>query len=188
MDIKLVQKTIKQGLTGMGSIRKRSSQINEAVPPPTVGNFKDTIILEPEDLIFTIKDSEIPDVRPSLVFEMVNDDKETVTQYMYMNQFSIPFLKYICWKFEVIIYSRIKKNILCQLLNQIQTMDADIKFAAIFGANACANIKLVCEQDYRHNIDLDFLRKSDKSKITNENSIFIGAKIKNIDKILKKKK
>jgi hypothetical protein len=157
MDIRIIQKTIKQGLMKMGTIRRRTSQNSDALSPTSVGDFKDTIVLEPEDLIFTIRDSKIPNRRPSLVFEMVNDNKETVTQFMYMNQFSTPFLKSICEKFEVIIYSRIKKNILSQLLNQIKTMDTGIKFSAVFGANCCANVKLVCEQEFEQNIDLDFL-------------------------------
>jgi hypothetical protein len=157
MDIRIIQKTIKQGLMKMGTIRRQPTHNDGSLSPTTVGDFKDTIVLEPEDLIFTIRDSQIPNMRPSLVFEMVDDNKETVTQFMYMNQFSIPFLKYICEKFEVIIYSRIKKNILSQLLAQIKTMDDGIKFSAIFGANCCANVKLVCEQEFGQNIDLDFL-------------------------------
>ena len=157
MDIRIIQKTIKQGLIKMGTIRRQPGQNNGYLSPTSVGDFKDTIVLEPEDLIFTIRDSMIPNRRPSLVFEMMNDNNKSVTQFMYMNQFSIPFLKSICEKYEVIIYSRIKKNILSQLLNQIKNMDDTIKFSAVFGANCCANVKLVCEQEFGQNIDLDFL-------------------------------
>jgi hypothetical protein len=55
-DIKIIQKTIKQGLSKLGLIKRGRSHNIDIVSPTSVGDFKDTIVLEPEDLIFTIKD------------------------------------------------------------------------------------------------------------------------------------
>lgn len=78
---------------------------------------------------------------------MMDDNREPITQYMYMNRFAIPFLKHICDKFEVIIYSRIRTTILTQIMKQIKSMACEIKFSVVIGANSCANVRLVSDKE-----------------------------------------
>ena len=156
-DIRVIQKTIRQGLTKLGTVKRTRRNNTGGLSPTTAGEYKDTIVLEPEDLIFTIQNSRIPDLPPNLVYDIMNDYGETFTQYMYINRFAISFLKYICENFEVIIYSRIKISTLNQLMKQIKSMAPEIRFSAIIGGNSCANVRLCLDEDSTQNIDFAYL-------------------------------
>lgn len=81
-----------------------------------------TVVIELDDLIFTIRDKPIDDIPPNLVFEQKDETGNLKTSYLYFNQSYKPFLIFLCEKFEVIVYSRLKQNLLNQLLVQIKKM------------------------------------------------------------------
>ena len=105
--------------------------------------YKKTVVLEPEDLIFTILDNQIEGASPNLVFEQKDIDGNMATYYMYLNQSYKPFLHYLCQKFEVIIYSRIKIGLLNQIMNQIKAICPLLSFSTVLGKNSCSYAKLV---------------------------------------------
>lgn len=163
-------------------VEKNSTSVtcNESV------SLKKTLVIEPENLLFTIRDEEIPGVAPNLVFERQGKNGESITQYLYLNQSYKPFLIYICQKFEVVIYSRLKTSLLNQLLTQIKTMVPGLYFSAVIGSSCCLNTKLVYDssiyetgkEDHRGN------ENHQKRRLSN---FSLEVKLKNVDKIIKKR-
>lgn len=149
------------------------------------GNIaKKVIVLEPEDLIFTIQNTEIAGQVPNLVFERVGEKGKMVTQYLYLNQSYKPFLLYLCQNFEVILYSRLKTGLLNQLLSQIKAMVPGLKFSAVVGASCWLNTKLICENpDYVPRSCSNFSEVNSNLPKTIE----INIKLKNVEKIFKKR-
>lgn len=147
---------------------------------------KNTIVIEPEDLIFTLKTREIEGVVPNLVFEQKDKEGKRVTHYLYLNQSFKPFLKYLCSKFEVIIYSRMKTSLLSQLLSQIKTMVPDLNFSAVLGGSAWLNTKLVNTVPKSPDAEDEIEEEADGSKPQKQADTF-DVKIKNVDKIFKKR-
>ena len=131
-DIKEIQKKIKSSSIKHLSLSRQPLDSGSNTDDNENIQYKKTIVLELEDLIFTILDHKVEGVNPNLVFEQRNEEGVMITQYMYMNQSYKPFLLYIWKTFEVIIYSRIKSGLLNQLLNQIKSMCPEIIFFCSF--------------------------------------------------------
>ena len=94
-DIKKIQKRMRNKLTKLVSYQKMRTKSPSVMSNTTLGDCKGTIVIEPNDLIFTVKDCKMSEVEPHLVFETKNEEGEPVTQYMYLNTTAVPFLKFI---------------------------------------------------------------------------------------------
>ena len=176
-DIKRIQKKIRSSsikvwlAMNAPQILASNTDDNEEI------KHKKTVILEPEDIIFTIRDQEIEGSTPNLVFEQKNAEGKLITQYMYLNQSYKPFLIYIWKTFEVIIYSRLKTGLLNQLLTQIKTMWNEVNFSAVLGSNSCFSAKLMMER-----------QDDKKTSFEIDNSLISQTvMIKNITKIVNKR-
>ena len=145
-DIKDIQKQMRNNVLRIPTIQ-RINPVERDSSSKTSDNeasmSKKVIVLEPDNILFTIEDSEIPGLVPNLVFERAGENGQGINQFLYLNQSYKPFLLYICEKFEVVLYSRLKSGILNQLMGQIKTMVPEIKFSAVFGASSCLNTKLI---------------------------------------------
>lgn len=141
--------------------------------------YKKTVVLEPENLIFTLKEQKIEGVVPNLVFEQKNEQGKMITQHMYLNQSYKPFLIYLCKTYEVIIYSRIKIGLLNQLINQIKAICPEVNFSAVLGGNSCFNAKLTADKDHHDKINGDSIPQT-IDPCTNLNFV-----VKNIEKLVK---
>lgn len=144
-------------------------------------HMRKVVVLEPEDLIFTLTENKIDGIVPNLVFEQKNEFGEITTQHMYMNQSFKPFLIYLCKTYDVIIYSRIKVGLLNQLLNQVKTMCPDAHFCAVLGANSCFNAKLTADKADRD------CSSGGGIPPTSESSQNLSFVVKNIEKLVKMK-
>ena len=155
VDIRRMQRKMRTSSIKM-SLNSKSQQAPGSYTNNYEEDIKKTVVLEPEDIIFTILDYELEDSTPNLIFEQKNSEGELVTQYMYMNQSFKPFLIFLWKTFDVIIYSRLKIGLLNQLLNQIKTMWPEINFLAILGSNSWFNAKLMTEEQNHERDENDF--------------------------------
>lgn len=90
-DIHKLQKKLKSANLRLNSISKH---LNDSSSQNEDNDFLTpyTIVLEPMDLIFTIRHSELKDMVPNLVFEQKDSDGKVQTNYLYFNQSFKPFL------------------------------------------------------------------------------------------------
>lgn len=151
-----------------------------------------TIVVEPEDLLFTIKDHEVKDETPTFVFEQkVPNSNETQTQYLYLNPGFKGFLNFIWKHCEVIIYSRLKLNLLSQILKQIQLQCQNAAFSHIYGGNSCLNTKMISD-DAAIIEEMRTMLENPENTTYCSNELFddyieVSVKLKNIEKIIKRR-
>ena len=94
VDIRRMQRKMRTSSIKM-SLNSKSQQAPGSYTNNYEEDIKKTVVLEPEDIIFTILDYELEDSTPNLIFEQKNSEGELVTQYMYMNQSFKPFLIFL---------------------------------------------------------------------------------------------
>lgn len=141
MRLKVSRNKAKTGALRLNSIMRRLNDSSSQTDDNEMKIWK-TIVLEPNDLIFTIRQEKIDDIFPNLVFEWKDSQGYIKTHYLYLNQSFKPFLIYLWSNFEVIIYSQLKISLLKQLLLQIESLWPGLHFSSVFGSNSWIDIQL----------------------------------------------
>ena len=118
--IRSIQSKARGSIVRSLSFLRNSEYLNSSPSITSAGDTKDLIVLEPMDLIFTIRAKEIEDLDPSLIIENKGEDGNLSPHFLYLNKFALSFLHFICQSFDVIIYSRLKTAILNHILGALK--------------------------------------------------------------------
>lgn len=94
-DILKIQKKLKSTNLRLNSIAKQLNENSSQTDDNEVQEVLKTIVIEPENLIFTISETEVQGVSPNLVFEQKDNSGQAKTQFLYLNQSFKPFLIYL---------------------------------------------------------------------------------------------
>lgn len=184
-EIKQIQRQMRSGALKLAA-QVRGSPTGQSSNCRTddweIPRIKKTLVIEPENLIFTIKTEKLENVDPNLVYEEADSDGNPQLNYMYLTQSYQPFLKYIWEHFEVVVYSRLRSSLLTQLLGQIESMVPGVTFPTVFGSGSCLKTKL-----YREQAPQEGSFEEVTVGMNQQESQYFDVKLKNVERIFKKR-
>lgn len=94
-DILKIQKKMKNSNLRLNSIARQLNENSSQTSQSEEVDLIKTVVLEPDNLIFTISQTEIVNIYPDLVFEQKDSSGKTTPHYFYLNKSFKPFLTYL---------------------------------------------------------------------------------------------